>query len=95
MNKTLLASAIAMSLGSAASAQAATITITDMDFGKVYAATGTMNSAGNGSMNSVDPFSIGHGQLHRKTGLILTPPLRHGLVVRALVLLVPSVTLST
>ena len=56
MNKTLLASAIALSLGSAASAQAATITITGMNFNGTYAASGTVNSAGNGVMNSVDPF---------------------------------------
>ena len=56
MKKTLLASAIALSMGSAVTVQAATITITNMDFGGIYAASGTMNSAGTGIMNSVDPF---------------------------------------
>jgi hypothetical protein len=56
MQKTLLASAIALTLGGAAASQAATITITGMNFNGVYAASGTLNSAGNGVMNSVDPF---------------------------------------
>lgn len=60
MNKTLLASAIALSPGAAASVQAATITITQMDFGNIYAATGTFNSAGTGLMNSIDPFFFNH-----------------------------------
>ncbi len=56
MKKTLLASAIALTLGNAVSAQAATISITQMDFGGIYAATGTLNSAGTGVMNSIDDF---------------------------------------
>ena len=56
MQKTALASAIALSLGVSASAQAAQISITAMDFGGIYAATGTLNDAGTGVMNSVDPF---------------------------------------
>ena len=56
MQKTTLASAIALSLGISASAQAATITITQMDFGQLYAASGTLNDAGTGVMQSVDPF---------------------------------------
>ena len=56
MQKTLLASAITLAMGVSASAQAATITITQMDFGGLYAAEGSMNDAGNGVMNSVDPF---------------------------------------
>ena len=51
MNKTLLSSAIALSLGSAASVQALTITITQMNFNGVYSAAGTMNDAGNGTMS--------------------------------------------
>ena len=56
MQKKLLASAISLALGVGASAQAAQITITEMDFGKLYAATGTLNDAGTGVMKSVDPF---------------------------------------
>ena len=56
MNKTILASAIALSLGSAASVQAATITITQMAFFGPYAATGTLNSNGDGSMQSTANF---------------------------------------
>ena len=50
MKKTLLASAIALSLGSATSVQAITITITNMNFNGVHSASGTMNDVGNGSM---------------------------------------------
>ena len=56
MKKTLLASAIALSLGSAASVQAQTITITQMDFFGPYAATGTLNSDGTGNLQSIDDF---------------------------------------
>ena len=56
MNKTALASAITIALGVSAAAEAATISITAMDFGGIYAAEGTMNDAGTGVMNSVDPF---------------------------------------
>ena len=49
MKKTLLASAVALLLGSAASVQAQTIIITEMQFGDSFGATGTMNSSGNGS----------------------------------------------
>jgi hypothetical protein len=55
MQKTALASAIAVTLG-CASAHAATITITQMDFGGLYVASGSMNDSGNGLMQSVDPF---------------------------------------
>jgi hypothetical protein len=56
MKKTLLASAIALTLGSAATVQAASITITQMNFNGVTTASGTMNDAGTGTMNSVQPF---------------------------------------
>ena len=56
MKKTNLASAIALSLGIAASAQAQTISITAMNFSDIYAATGTLNDMGTGVMNSVDDF---------------------------------------
>lgn len=59
MKKTLLASAVAVVLGSAASVQAATITITEMKFGGAYGAAGTMNSAGNGQMVATENFN-GH-----------------------------------
>ena len=50
MKKTLLASAIALSVGSATSVQALTISITVMNFNGVHSASGTMNDAGTGSM---------------------------------------------
>ena len=60
MQKTLLASAIGLALGTAATVQAAQITITQMDFNGLYAASGALNDAGNGSMTSVDPFYGNH-----------------------------------
>ena len=59
MQKTVLASAIALTLGVSAvatTATAATITITQMDFNSLYVASGSLNDAGTGVMNSVDPF---------------------------------------
>jgi len=56
MEKTALASAIALSLGISASAHAATITIDTMVFGGTYAASGTMNDTATGVMQSIDPF---------------------------------------
>ena len=53
MQKTLLASAIALTMGSAATAQAATITITEMDFSGLSAASGTVSDAGGGQFNGV------------------------------------------
>ena len=57
MKKTLIASAIALSIGSAASVQAQTITITEMKFGGPFGAAGTMNDAGNGSMTATENFN--------------------------------------
>ena len=56
MKKTLVASAIALSLGTAGAANALTVTVTEMNFGSLYAASGTITSNGTGSFNSVDPF---------------------------------------
>ena len=56
MKKTLLASAIALTVGSVTSAQAQTITITEWRFGGGFGAAGTMNSNGNGQMHDVDNF---------------------------------------
>ena len=56
MNKTILASSIALSLCTAASVQAATITITQLDWGNLYAVTGTLNDAGTGIIHSIDFF---------------------------------------
>ena len=50
MQKSLLATAMALALGSAATSQAATITITVMDFSGINAASGTINDAATGSM---------------------------------------------
>ena len=58
MKKTILASAIASTLGVATTAPAATITIEEMVFGGSYVATGTLNDAGTGQINSYDPFSF-------------------------------------
>ena len=43
MQKTLLASAVALALGATATSQAATITITQMDFSGLQTASGTVN----------------------------------------------------
>ncbi|MFC1772571.1 VPLPA-CTERM sorting domain-containing protein [Pseudomonadota bacterium] len=56
MKRTALASAIALTLGTAATAQAATITISEMAFNGSYGASGTMNDAGSGVMTSTDNF---------------------------------------
>jgi hypothetical protein len=56
MKKTLLASAIALSIGSVSSVQALTITITSMSFNGSYGAAGTMNDAGNGTMTATQLF---------------------------------------
>ena len=56
MNKTILASAVALALGTAGAANALTVTVTEMNFGSLYAASGTITSNGTGSFNSVDPF---------------------------------------
>lgn len=57
MKKTLLASAIALTMGSAASVQAQTITISLMRFGGAFGASGTMNSNGDGLMQSTQNFN--------------------------------------
>ena len=54
MQKTLIASAIALSLGSAAAQ--ADIVVTSMVFSGTYAASGTLLDAGGGTLASVDPF---------------------------------------
>jgi hypothetical protein len=57
MQKTVLASALSLALGSAVTtANAATITITQMVFSGTYGAAGTLNDAGNGSMYSTEDF---------------------------------------
>ena len=56
MNKSLLASTIALALGNAAYIQAATITLTEMDFGGPHAISGTVNDSGTGIVQSIDPF---------------------------------------
>ena len=56
MKKTLLASAIALTIGVAGSVQAQTITINTMRFGGAFGASGTMNSNGDGRMQSTENF---------------------------------------
>lgn len=58
MKKTLIASAIALTAIGSTAAQA-DIAISNMVFGGTYAAGGTLNAAGTGSMYSIDPF-FGH-----------------------------------
>ena len=53
MQKTLLASAVALALGASAASQAATITITQMDFSGLSAASGTVNDASTGQFSGV------------------------------------------
>ena len=57
MKKTLLASAIALTMGSAATVQAQTISISLMRFGGVFGASGTVNSNGGGAMASTENFN--------------------------------------
>jgi len=57
MNKTILAGAVAMALGSTtANAAVTAVNITSMDFGNNYAATGMLFDNGTGSMTSLAPF---------------------------------------
>jgi len=60
MKKTAIASAIAMTLGAASSAEAMSVTITSMDFGNNYTATGTLFDTGGGTMTSIAPFYDQH-----------------------------------
>lgn len=56
MKKTLIASAIALTSVAATNANA-NLAITNMDFGNIYAATGSINDDGTmGAFNSIDPF---------------------------------------
>ena len=56
MNKTLLASAIALGLGSAGSANALTVSITQMRFNGTHGATGSITSNGTGTFSSTGTF---------------------------------------
>ena len=59
MKKTLFASAIALTAMAGSTAANADITITSMDFGANYAATGTITDSGPwGSFDSIDPFFL-------------------------------------
>lgn len=60
MKKTLLASAIALTMGGTVSVQAQKITITSMNYGVGSGASGTMNSNGNGFMTSTTTFIGSH-----------------------------------
>lgn len=59
MKKTLVASAIAMAMGSSA-ASALTVSITEMNFNGLYNATGTVNSNASGTFTSLDKFFNAH-----------------------------------
>jgi len=56
MNKTILAGAMALAMGTSANAAVTSVSITSMDFGSHYTASGTLFSDGTGSMTSVTPF---------------------------------------
>ena len=56
MKKTLIASAIVLGLGTAGSASALTMSMTQMNFNGLYNATGTLNSNGSGTYNSLTVF---------------------------------------
>jgi hypothetical protein len=56
MNQSFLVSAIALILGNVAPVQAATITLTEMDFGGPHAISGTVNDSGTGIVQSIDPL---------------------------------------
>jgi len=68
MKKTLIASAIALT--TLAGTAQADITISNMDFNSVYAASGTLNAAGTGTMNSIDPFFGNAWSATQQTGYI-------------------------
>ena len=56
MNKTLLASAISLGLGTAGTANALTVTVTQMNFNGIYGATGEITSNGTGVFSSTGTF---------------------------------------
>ena len=56
MKKSLLASAIAVGLGTTGAANALTVTITQMNFNGIYGATGEITSAGTGVFSSTGVF---------------------------------------
>ena len=56
MKKTLVASAVALSLGSTGAAQALTVTVTQMNFNGIHGATGSITSAGTGVFTSTGTF---------------------------------------
>ena len=56
MKKSLIASSVAMALGVSGTASALTVSITNMNFNGVFAASGTLSSDGTGSFQSIDPF---------------------------------------
>jgi len=68
MKKILFASA--MALAALSGAAQADITITQMDFGGTYAASGTLNAVGTGSMSSIDPFFGQHWTATQLTGFV-------------------------
>ena len=65
MQKTLLASAMALALGATATSQAATITITQMDFSGLQTASGTVNDAATGQFSG---FFFGHNWVADQVG---------------------------
>lgn len=56
MKKSLIASAVALGLGTAGAAQALTVGVTTMNFNGAYGATGSVSSNGTGSFTSTGTF---------------------------------------
>ena len=60
MKKTLIASAIALGLGTSGAASALTMNMTQMNFNGLYNATGSIDSTGTGAFNSLTVFFGAH-----------------------------------
>ena len=74
MKKTLVASAIALNLGTAGTASALTVSITQMDFNGLYGVSGQVSSAGTGSFSSLTPFFGQHWTATATTFFSATGP---------------------
>ena len=74
MKKSSLASAIALSLGTAGSASALTVSITQMNFNGLFGVSGQVTSAGTGSFTSITPFFGRHWTATATTFFSATGP---------------------
>jgi hypothetical protein len=64
MDKTLIASAVALSLGTAGNTYGLTMNMTQMRFNGTFNASGTLNSSGNGYFTSLTAFFGQHWTAH-------------------------------